>query len=491
MAFGLPPKHTQASGLDGLTPSQYLAVSVTAIQTLGWKISHISAAGLIAYTEKKFMKPQQKFTLRLSEDQAILTSQSIGSEVLDMGRNEKNVLAFAGHFADKKNSMTPEAMADVYDDLSPNLVPADEDELAKPPATKKQNLSAIGSIFIPRGDYFITPIIIDLNLLIFIAMVATGGGFFQPDNETLIKWGADIRYFTLGGQWWRIVTNCFIHIGVFHVVLNMFAFLYIGTLLEPRLGRVRFLTAYLLTGITASLASLYWHTNVLSAGASGAIFGMYGVFLAMLTTNLIEKATRNALMGSTIVFIAYNLFYGTAQGIDNAAHIGGLLGGIIIGYLYYPGLKKPENPVLLYSPLVAAIILVAIATMFAFTKIPNTFAIYDQKMNAVVKLERRALSIYKLDSTASKEKWLHAIRVTGIRFINQSLDTLREIDKLDLSPAIREHNDSVIQYFNLRLQCFHNLYRKIEGTLPPGEDSVAYYNSQIQAMLDSFGGKGK
>jgi len=103
--------------------------------------------------------------------------------------------------------------------------------------------------------------------------------------------------------------------------MNMYALLYISLLLEPHLGRTRFLTVYLLTGLTASLASLWWHNLTISAGASGAIFGMYGVFLSMHTTNLIEKSARKALLTSIAVFVGYNILNGLKpnSGIDNAA----------------------------------------------------------------------------------------------------------------------------------------------------------------------------
>ncbi len=259
-------------------------------------------------------------------------------------------------------------MDQTYEELKAGLVPQEHDVLNRPPATTSEKWGDFFSLFKPREGYFITPILVDLNIAIFILMVLSGANLFQPSTQVLIKWGANIRSLTLDGEWWRIITCCFIHIGLFHLLLNMYALLFIGVLLEPQLGRLRFASAYLLTGIMASLASLYWHTNTLSAGASGAIFGMYGVFLALLTTNLIEKTRRTSLLASIGIFVGYNLLYGAKAGIDNAAHIGGLLSGIVIGYLYYPGLTKPEKPGLRYSAIAVAALLVVVTrlTMFAF-----------------------------------------------------------------------------------------------------------------------------
>ena len=127
-----------------------------------------------------------------------------------------------------------------------------------------------------------------------------------------------------------------------YYVMNMYALVYIGLLLEPYLGKTRLAVAYVLSGAAGGATSVFWHEVVVSAGASGAIFGLYGVFLAMLTTNLMEKSARKSLLISIGVFVFYNLANGMKAGIDNAAHIGGLISGLLIGYAYYPELKTPN-----------------------------------------------------------------------------------------------------------------------------------------------------
>ena len=114
--------------------------------------------------------------------------------------------------------------------------------------------------------------------------------------------------------------------------------------LEPMLGKTRFLTAYICTGLLASLVStiVLKEKYTTAAGASGAVFGMYGVFLALLTTNIIPRHVRNTMLQSTLIFVAFNVFYGfkPGSGIDNAAHLGGLISGMLIGYIYFLGFKK-------------------------------------------------------------------------------------------------------------------------------------------------------
>jgi rhomboid protease GluP len=189
------------------------------------------------------------------------------------------------------------------------------------------------SLLLPSKGYLITPLLVYVNVIVFAVMAMLGMDIFEPQIDILVFGGANYGPLTQEGQWWRLLTSCFVHIGIIHLLLNMYALMCIGKLLEPLVGKIRFIFAYLLTGIIASAVSLFWNPWTVSAGASGAIFGMYGLFLALLTTNLIPKKTRNNLLISIGVFIAYNLYYGfTTEGIDNAAHIGGLIAGLIVGF---------------------------------------------------------------------------------------------------------------------------------------------------------------
>jgi len=192
----------------------------------------------------------------------------------------------------------------------------------------------------PKEGYFITPIVIYINIIIFIVMVFAGLGFISFKSQDLLNWGANFRPLTTNGEWWRLLTSTFLHGGLMHILANMFGLLFVGIFLEPLLGRTKYLTAYLLTGILASCASLWWHTASVSVGASGAIFGLYGLFLALLLRKVFPPDFGKALLTSTLIFIGYNLFMGLTGGIDNAAHIGGLVSGFVVGIMLSPTLKK-------------------------------------------------------------------------------------------------------------------------------------------------------
>lgn len=224
------------------------------------------------------------------------------------------------------------------------LIPKlDESELSRFESGKPSNDNDVKEFidFLkPKEGYFITPIIIYLNILIFMIMVFAGLGFISFKGQDLLAWGANFRPSTTNGEWWRLLTSTFLHGGLMHLIANMYGLLFVGIFLEPLLGRTIYLTVYLLTGILASCASLWWYDATVSVGASGAIFGLYGLFLALLLTKIFPPDFGKAFLTSTLIFICYNLLMGLTGGIDNAAHIGGLLSGFVVGLILYPTLKK-------------------------------------------------------------------------------------------------------------------------------------------------------
>lgn len=197
---------------------------------------------------------------------------------------------------------------------------------------------------IPQEGYFITLILIYINVFIFLLMFFMGYGFIAFKGQDLLQWGANFGPLTKNEQWWRLLTCTFLHGGIIHLLGNMYGLLFVGIFLEPLLGKKYFLLIFLLNGILASLVSLFWHDATVSIGASGAIFGMYGLFISFMVFKIFTPEFSKAFLLSTIVFIGINLLMGLTGGIDNAAHIGGLLSGFIIGTLMVLFMKKEINP---------------------------------------------------------------------------------------------------------------------------------------------------
>jgi len=199
---------------------------------------------------------------------------------------------------------------------------------------------------VKRSPLTVTNALIAINLLVFLGMVATGMSFLEPTPREVIPWGADFGPLTIGaGQWWRLLTACFVHFGVIHIGMNMFVLYQIGPFIETVFGRARYLILYFFAGLAASLVSLLVHPLSTSAGASGAIFGMYGAvfgFLLMERRSLANGAFQS-IGKSAGIFILYNFIYGGMNGrTDLSAHIGGLVGGFLAGMLLVrPRVDRP------------------------------------------------------------------------------------------------------------------------------------------------------
>jgi rhomboid protease GluP len=182
---------------------------------------------------------------------------------------------------------------------------------------------------------FVCWIILSINVLVFVAMLIGG---FDPDHvssQQLLNWGADFGPATISrNEWWRLFTSMFVHLGLIHVGFNMFVLLQIGPFMERLLGNIAFLIVYLISGVAGALVSLAWNPYVTSAGASGAIFGLYGALIGFLVLrkDSVPIAVLQRLLMSAGVFLLYNAVFGVLdKGTDPADHAGGLIGGLICG----------------------------------------------------------------------------------------------------------------------------------------------------------------
>jgi membrane associated rhomboid family serine protease len=171
----------------------------------------------------------------------------------------------------------------------------------------------------------ITKALIGINVAVYVAELATGGGVNGTGSTIYLK-GVLFGPFLEQGEWWRLVTAAFLHYGPLHLILNMVALYWFGSLLEERIGSGRYLLLYLVSGISGSAGALLWSGGFLTptVGASGAIFGILGAGLVL------ERQRDYVFGGSALGVIVINfVFTFSISGISKGGHIGGLVGGII------------------------------------------------------------------------------------------------------------------------------------------------------------------
>lgn len=209
---------------------------------------------------------------------------------------------------------------------------------------------------------YVTWFLLVVTIGIFLVETLAGG---SQNYRTLLLMGAKTNSLVQAGQWWRLITPIFLHIGIFHIFMNGFTLLYVGQILEPMVGHWRFFVIYMLSGIMGNLASFaFGAENVISAGASTSLFGMFAAFLAL---GVIYRENRflRELGKSFLGLIAVNLLMDlTMSGIDIWGHVGGAIGGLLLGYAL--GLPKISRPKMVFR--ILAIVLVVVISYYMYAK---------------------------------------------------------------------------------------------------------------------------
>jgi rhomboid protease GluP len=200
--------------------------------------------------------------------------------------------------------------------------------------------------------------LVGINCAVYVAMVLNGVSPTDPKAEQLVHWGAAFGPYIIGGEWWRLVTAMFVHIGFWHLATNMWCLWNLGLLGEPLLGTFGLIGVYLLTGFAGNLLSFVVHPGIadhgadaiIGAGASGAIFGIAGALILLLNSKFLPlaPADRKSLRRSVIWFAVLNFVLGAGVNlshfslkIDNSAHLGGFLEGLVLAITLVPRIGSP------------------------------------------------------------------------------------------------------------------------------------------------------
>lgn len=175
----------------------------------------------------------------------------------------------------------------------------------------------------------VTYIIIAICIILFILMELSGG---STNSQVLLKYGANLDVLVKNGEYYRLFTCIFLHIGIMHLLCNMYSLYVIGREVENLFGKVKYIIIFILSGIFGSIMSLAFTHNTISAGASGAIFGLLGALLyfGMHYRTYLGEAIKRSIIPIIVVNLIIGFF---AEGIDLAAHIGGLVGGVLVAMM--------------------------------------------------------------------------------------------------------------------------------------------------------------
>ena len=329
---------------------------------------------------------------------------------------------------------------------------------------------------------WVTKALIAANVAVFALMVAKGVHPMTPTTDSLLKWGADQGLRTTAGEWWRLGSSMFLHIGVVHLAMNMLVLYQVGPFVERLYGNLGFLFAYLLSGLLGSLTSVALDPYVVSAGASGAVFGAYGLLLGYVVRckGSIPGEASSQLLSSSGRFLVINLIYGlSSSGINMAAHVGGLAAGFLLGLAQAlpievttaSRVRRGVAVALLGLTLAAAIGAALPRTVDFVTELFDLEGRLDQKYNTAV------------EHNASSDEW---VRLLGQDILPERRTYRTRLDGLALHGRPDRRRDRLSRYMAARQEAWELMLAGIqENNLDKIKAGSAKMNQSAKLLQSS------
>lgn len=500
MAWGISPKKTVTVPLGDLGTEKYLAIVFSAFENLNWKVSYIDEKGLIAYTPISWESYSEQVTVEIKNNQAYLKSECVGYQgfLTDYGKNEKNIellineIEYAAfHFKADEEGNISKFKENFYQHpgINPNYTPLGA----------KDKLTHLGSIFVPKKNYQVVPWLIIINCVVYVLQIITllaltvafslrhRNQITRDAAEDVVKmiYGGIERNLVLNGQYWRLITTCFSHANFVHLFFNMLALAYIGSIIEGRVGKWNFLGLYIITGVCASLASIGYRYEGMGVGASGAIMGLFGIFIAYLCTSFFDKKARTAFLISTCIVVALSL-YPSEDRVDYAAHFGGFISGFILGLFSFWAYTKNEKPARYLIRLVSysLIFIVAISTLAFIPKydIPN----YNKRReNVTTDLNQISSYFYSNDYKGiSRAEKISLLEEKVLPLIKKDRLLVKELRMASLPKDLQKEASVYFNFFEKKLKVYELLYKEYKTEDPQFRKQIDQLMKEINKLND-------
>ncbi len=316
-----------------------------------------------------------------------------------------------------------------------------------------------------------TYFLIGINIIVFAWLAFQQQSLVMntsADVLAILEAGANFNPYTLGGEPWRIITSMFLHFGIVHLLVNMYGLYVLGAVLEPALGTTRFLLLYFFCGIAAGIASLIFNLYVPSAGASGAIFGLFGYRLgAEFIGSFHDRQKLLNVLINFVIFVAINGYISTQVNVDMAGHIGGCFAGLLLAIFHFKlGWAKQKTYLAVLVVILASTLLV----------LPKDQLRYYQIFQGVLKTEDRTNELFETTETSGLKDSLLAI-LPAWDSIESSLDALRRV------PSQLEADTAILRdYIQLTRRKTYYFVKQIERESFVYFDSVEILNEMLRSL---------
>jgi membrane associated rhomboid family serine protease len=299
----------------------------------------------------------------------------------------------------------------------------------------------------------VTLLLVAANVAVFVVMAARGVPTISPGPDALVRWGAMYGPPATHGEWWRVVTAMFVHVGIIHLAMNMYVLAAGGGFVERLFGHLNFFVLYMLSGIGGSITSLAVHPGTVSAGASGAIFGIYGGLLGFLLwhRHSLPGDAARSMMKTAVAFLGVNILFSLAnENVDLAAHLGGFVSGSAAG----AALAAPMFGSRPRSHFVHAIVVAAAGAAFAA-------AIFA--------------SLPRVDDLLAELRRVEAVEKDSIRMYGDALQKFRD-EQIDANQVVRVIEHDVLPPWNGERE------RLLSARFPGAQQTIAQKVATYMAL---------
>jgi rhomboid protease GluP len=336
------------------------------------------------------------------------------------------------------------------------------------------------------GWCVVTPLILGLNALVFTLMLF--GSSAAGETQTLIQWGGNFAPRTTGGEWWRLISAAFVHGGLLQLAASIAGLVPLGVVLERAVGRVAFATIYLAAALVSGVISLWTASPTsVSVGASGAIFGLYGLLLASLTWVGVSRPAGpvpwilvNRIAAAAVPFVVYNLL---TDHLGTSSELAGLGTGFAGGLLIARGVTREKPPVRRAAVVLAAAMLIAAAAVLPLRGIVDV----RPEIAAIVAVEERTASSYeaavakfRLGRLPAKAlvQLIDRTIIPELQAVRVRLNALRGVPR-EQQPLVA----AAEEYLRLREQSWRD---RVAGLLKSKMDMLRKAEETERAALDAF-----
>jgi rhomboid protease GluP len=281
-----------------------------------------------------------------------------------------------------------------------------------------------------------------------------------------------------------------VHIGVYPLVANIFGLYFIGIMVESILGKLKFLIAFICAGVLASLVSMLWIAEGVTAGASGAIFGLYGVLLAFSTTKYVNKRFPPVWLVGIAIYAAFNIYMGMKGGTDNAENLGGFLSGICIGYLFYFFHFKKNVARAGGSRISIEVLLLTALLGFLYIKRfgKDDSLRFEKAVMKLNQIELKAMTqMQQLQQAEDNNAAAKVLRDSALPEWKHFQQEIMKTDRYTLDESFNHKRKLLNEYAGLRVRQTELIYKSVNESTDKYNAEINLVSDRIDKIIDQLG----